>query len=145
MFNFVVNLRGFPGDLAGSAMLEILVVDNTSDAALAFLDRLDLLEEMHITFISVATQAAKKVRTKTYDLILLGNRVSGGDTYDVGLEIKHSKKNWGKPIVCLEAPRDRAIKVANLLKPYSFLVEQETWENLIVKIKGHLKDEVFYS
>jgi DNA-binding response OmpR family regulator len=99
----------------------ILVASKDIDSALVFLDDLHLTEVVTSFAPTVAT-AVKAVRKNKYDVIILGDKLGQGDTYDVGLEIKQSNKNKHATVLCFVGNVSRATRLNNLLKPYSIMV-----------------------
>jgi DNA-binding NtrC family response regulator len=104
--------------------VEVLVVDKEPTAALAFINSLALPYRLHITFIPSLKEALQAVRFRPFAFFLLGDKISGGDTYKVGLEIK-SSRNRHRPVVCLGTHKGRRARLFNLLKPYSLCTGQD--------------------
>ena len=104
-------------------MLKVLVVDKTEHNALKVLGDIDL-SEVEAQVIAHVDRACSAVKSKKFDIIVLGDKLTGGgDTYDVGLEIVKSNTNKHSKFVCLKLNPPRAIRLNRLLSPRSTLVD----------------------
>jgi CheY-like chemotaxis protein len=112
----------------------ILIVDNNPDAGMKFVDAL-ALEEANVVFVNNALQAIKNVRRETYDVIVLGDKIEKGDTFDVALEIKGDDRNKRAPVACITEYRRRAVKIINLLKPQSVRADEQDFDLAVEKVK----------
>jgi DNA-binding response OmpR family regulator len=121
-------------------MHNILIVDQTVDPAMKFIDALSR-PHVDVTFTSQLTQALKNVKKHDYDLILLGDRTEDGGTYDVALGIKDGRKNKQVPIVCVGVNTGKAVKIMKLLKPYAFSATTTQFETTVGRIKAYLENK----
>lgn len=103
-------------------MLEILIVDSDPTNAFSIISSLGE-GEVSTSFINHADRAISNILKKKYDLIIFGDRLEGGDTYDVGLMVKESSKNKHSKYVCIGAHISRAHKLNNLLGPNSIYID----------------------
>jgi DNA-binding response OmpR family regulator len=101
-------------------MTKILVVSQEKQDAVKVAEALDL-KEMNLVFVDTVMNGSTHVKEIAYDLIILGDKLGKrGDTYDVGLEIKQSKKNKHTPVMCIGPNTARALNLVNLLRPSAF-------------------------
>lgn len=124
--------------------LKILVVDKVLDHAASIIGQLGT-GEAEVIYVPHTGRAISSIRNNQYHLIVLGDRLEGGDTYDVGLEIKNSNLNRQTPVVCIAYNATRLAKLANHLRPYSYTVDPTKEEDLklcVDRITEHLKKVV---
>ena len=122
-------------------MHNILIVDKTMDAAMSFIDTLSR-PSVDVTFNHQTTQALKNVKRNDYDLIIMGDRLDDGTTYDVALGIKDSKKNKQIPIVCVGVNKGKVARIMKLLRPYSFCADvSEVGSVTVSKVIAYLENK----
>ena len=114
---------------------KILIVDKSSSTGMSFLDSLRW-KAMDVAVVDDTQQAIKNVKQQDYDLILLGDRINKGDTYDVALEIK-SGKNKHTAVVCVGKHRGRTIRLMNLLSPYALWAEEQSLDITLDRVRKH--------
>jgi DNA-binding response OmpR family regulator len=102
---------------------KVLVVDRDPTMGLDIIEKIRL-RDVQVVFVSRVTTAIKEVRSTAYDLIILGDKISSGDTYDVGLNIKLSVTNWPGHVLCIKSRPSRTTKLVRLLRPYSMVVSR---------------------
>lgn len=117
--------------------IDVLIVDRNVDVGMGVLDALQL-RNANVTVVTIASQALKNVKRYQYDLILLGDRLTDGDTYDVGLELKTGKKNRRAAVLCMGHHRGRATKLANLLGSRALIGTKGV---VLGRIRAHLTNE----
>lgn len=116
--------------------VNVLVADKTTEPALELLNTLKL-PEAQITFFDSATQAVKSVKNNKYDLIILGDRLKGGDTFDVGLEIKNGK-NKKTAVACVGYHIGRTERILNLIGPTAIKATGESKDLAVDKLLSYL-------
>jgi len=116
---------------------DVLIVDKTMDRGFQVLSLLEL-ENADVTVISQAVRAIKTIRKKAYDLIILGDKLAEGDTYDVGLELKTDQKNRRTAVLCVGNNKSRATKLSRLLGDRALMGKTE---GNIKKLKEYLVQE----
>ena len=97
-------------------MIKILILDETADQALKIINNFEE-GEAQATLITHADKAKISVVNTRYDLIIMGDKMKGGDTYDVALSMRSSKQNKRTPVLCMGMGRNvqKATKLSNLL------------------------------
>lgn len=123
--------------------VKILVVDKELDAAATLIGQLGN-GDAEVVFISQTARAINNIRNNGYHLIILGDKLlGGGDTYDVGLEIKQSNLNKHRPVVCIARNTTRVGKLMSLLRPYSHSLDvsnEAEVKTVASRINEHLQE-----
>ncbi len=110
--------------------IKILVVDKEAEPAMKLIGQLGS-GTADIVFIQQTDRAINNIRNNAYHLIILGDRLKGGgDTYDVGLEIKRSNQNKHTPVICIARNTTKLGKIVMLLHPYSHRLDVSNEEEL---------------
>lgn len=117
---------------------KILAIDKRRDVAMQFISNLPLADAA-ITFVDKAPQAIKNIKRVRYDLILVGDRVDDGDTFDIGLAIEGSKRNRKTPTVCVGHHAGRAARLMKLLGSSSLRAEPNDFSVAVAKVKTYLE------
>lgn len=121
--------------------LKVLIVDKKVEPTLKVLNKLGT-SEMDITFIKKVDQAVNNVRNTKYDLIFLGDKLNGGgDTMDVGMEIKNNVRNKHTSIICVGGHLSRVERLCMLLRPYAKkvnVVDEKDVETCVLNIREML-------
>jgi len=115
----------------------ILLVDRTLAPGMQVIDDLKL-EVVDLTFMLHAAEAIKRVKKNSYDLIILGDKLKEGDTYDVGLELKTGKENRRTAVLCVGHHLGRANRLLHLLGNRALLGSAP---GATLKIKAYLETE----
>lgn len=118
--------------------LNILIVDQKPNNGMGFIGLLAATVDLDVTFEADVVRAIKKVKREDYDFIIMGDRVSSGDLYDVGLAIKGGLKNNHTPVICVGSHRGRTTRLVNLLRPYSLRAEKDRHQTVADKLVAHL-------
>ncbi len=118
--------------------VNILIVDQKPDDGMGFLGLLAASVDLDVEFEPDVVRAIKKVKREDYDFIIMGDRVSSGDLYDVGLAIKAGQKNNHIPVVCVGAHRGRTTRLVNLLRPYALRAEKDRRQVVADKLVTYL-------
>lgn len=121
--------------------LKVLVVDKSSTPAMALIEGFDS-SEVQAVFVSKVDQAISNMKKNSYDLLIFGDKLVDGDTFDVGLEKTKSLKNRQTPVICLTYHPSRSTKLASLLRPHSFklnLSDVASKEGCIKQVKELIK------
>ncbi len=120
--------------------IKILVVDTDEAPAMALIGELDKAD-VEITIVKQTDRASANVRKTAYSLIILGDKLNGGgDTYDVGLQIKQSNVNKHTPVVIIARNMTRVGKLITLLRPYASSVDttnEDDRKACATRIKDH--------
>jgi CheY-like chemotaxis protein len=112
--------------------LKFLVISDTEDEALKLLAELPKTAVREVAFTNKPEQAIQNIQKHSYDIILMGDRLLRGTTYDVALELRKNNKNWGIPVVCMGTHPARKARLEHLLAPYSFCVDMADAANIAV-------------
>ena len=118
---------------------KVLVVSNEADSAMKIISEL-ALDEINIVFVDKASQAIANVRKNQYDLIVLGDKLGAGDTYDVGMELKDSK-NYHKAIICVGHNAAKRAKLIKLMSPYAISGHDKDLKAAVEKTVAYFKDK----
>lgn len=120
--------------------IKVLIVDKDATPSVELLGRTGYTG-LDITFIPQTDRASTSVRKNPYSLIILGDKLNGGgDTYDVGLEIKQSNHNKHTPVICIAHNMTKLGKLVSLLRPNSFSVDVANEAELAIcveRVKNH--------
>lgn len=117
---------------------KILAIDTLTETFMSFISEL-ALEDAVVTFVDRVPQAVKNIKRNAYDMILIGDRVNDGDTFDVGLAIEGSKRNRKTPTVCIGHHVGRAVRITKLLGTSALRAEPGDYATAVLKIKEYLK------
>ncbi len=119
---------------------KILIVDKEAGPGMTIVGQLDKTD-LEVTVVQQTERASANVRKHPYDLIILGDKLNGGgDTYDVGLEVKQSNHNKHTPVIVIARNMTRVGKLLTLLRPYASSVDVTNEEDLkacAIRIKEH--------
>lgn len=102
--------------------LKVLVVAGDEVGAVQLLSLLPAGSTREVAYTNKPEQAIQNLRKHKYDMILLGDQLLRGTTYEVGLALRGDKKNWGVPVVCIGDHPTRMARLEHLLSPYGFRV-----------------------
>lgn len=111
-------------------LVNILVVDTDTQPGMELISML-ALPQVKVTFVDQLTQALKNVKKNQYTFIVLGDRIKGGNTYDIGLEIAGGKRNKRTPVICIGINKGRNYKLVKVLGSYGIKYDVNTITTLI--------------
>ena len=118
--------------------IKILAIGKVPTLAMEFISELGVPDAV-VTFVDRAPQAIKNIKRLSYDVILIGDRVKDGDTFDVGLVLDGTKRNRKTPVVCLGHHKGKAARLIKLLEPCGIRAEPNAFDNAVLKIKSYLQ------
>jgi len=118
-------------------MENILIVDKTVDAGNQFISELSR-DDVNITFTCLSLQAQNNIRKNTYDLIILGDRVTEGKVDDVALAIKRSRKNKHTAVVCVGVNLGKVARNIKELSPYAFSATGNDRASTVARVSNYL-------
>jgi DNA-binding response OmpR family regulator len=95
-------------------MIKILIIDENEDRAMSIISQLGT-GEVQATLITHADKAKNNLSNNEYDVIMIGDKISGGDTYDVGLSMIQGAKNKRSSVLCIGRHVSRATRLSNLI------------------------------
>jgi DNA-binding response OmpR family regulator len=120
-------------------MIKVLIVDETSERAMRILGKLGE-GKVQATLITHVDKAKINLVNVEYDVIMLGDKIKGGDTYDVALAMKSSRRNVKTSVLCIGRHTPRATRLAGLLGAHRALVVNTNFQKEIDIAVGRLSD-----
>lgn len=98
-------------------------------------------EKVNVEFTDDPSTGTARAVEGFYDLIILGddNPSKRGDAYDVGMEIKNSKKNKRTLSVCVNSNPTKKTKLHSLLTPNSIRADYTDREKFMEQLATWLK------
>lgn len=111
-------------------MIKILIVDENQDRAMSIISQLGT-GEVQATMITHTDKAKVNLSNNEYDVIIMGDKINGGDTYDVGLSLIQGSKNKRSSILCIGRHTPRANRLCNLVGTHRALVVNTNFQNEI--------------
>lgn len=87
--------------------------------------------EVQTTFITHSDKAKVNLSNNEYDVIMMGDKLNGGDTYDVGLSMIQGSKNKRSSVLCIGRHISRATRLCNLIGSHRAIVVNTNLQNEI--------------
>jgi DNA-binding response OmpR family regulator len=123
-------------------MKRVLVVADKVETAAQVIDILGS-SNVEITFVNKAATASATADKRSYDVIILGDRLPAarGDVYDVALTVKRSRHNKKTPVICVGRNPSLTAKLIGLLRPYAFHADPRRPKSYSEQLQAWIRQE----